>query len=153
MKWLRNILVGLIAAMGLAVLAGIFALFVLFYPPDARGGTLYTGALSTHLGGGDYCEAHPLLAYEGGGYIGGVFRNSFCDWTAFAGRRFAWQPDESVELAATVGAMVGYRDHVVNVGGVSPLIMLEAQARIDWSRPATFLLGNALAFVPGWRVD
>lgn len=158
MKWLRNILVGLIALIGLAILAGIFAIVVLIFPPEAKGDTLYTGAVSNHVGGGDYCEVHPLLAYEGGGYMGGgymggVFRNSYCDWTAFAGRRFAWQPDPSVELAATVGAMVGYRDHVVNVAGVSPLIMLEAQARIDWSRPATFLLGNALAFVPGWRVD
>lgn len=151
MNALRKIIIGIIVAMGLGIFFGV--VFLALTVSKAEAGTLYTGAVSHHIGGGDYCETHPLLAYEGSGYMGGAYRNSHCDWTAFAGRRWAWQPGPSVELAATVGAMVGYGDHVANVGGVSPLVLLEVQTRIDWARPTAFLLGNAIAFSPGWRVD
>lgn len=124
----------------------------------AEADTLYTGAWSTHIGTDARCETHNLVAYRhgGSGAIGGYFRNSYCEDTFFVAKQWRWRLGDQVHAGFMAGGVYGYRHCTKgwSRGGrkVCPMVSASLELDLDWSRPAAFLLGNALAGSPGWRL-
>lgn len=153
---LQMLVTGFLICVGGA--AGIL-LVVTLWSPCIQADTLYTGAWSTHIGGGDFNETHNLIAYhhEASGLIGGYFRNSYDEDAVFIGVRKDWRvPDTRLYLGAMIGAVYGYRDCIRgwrdNGRKVCAMVTANAEYRFNWARPAAFLLGKAAAAAPGWRL-
>lgn len=99
---------------------------------------------SYHLERGDHCEVNPGFGVEGTGtqrWLGGVYRNSDCDWTLYGAR--AWLPlSIGAVRAGAIGALlIGYEERPVLLAGG---LMLTVEGR-EW--------GANLLFFPSKRGD
>lgn len=152
---------GAYAVRGFGFAGGAILAIAIFGPSLARGDTLYLGAVSDHIGGGDYCELHPAVFYDAGEWMGGAFRNSYCDVVVFAGKRYRHDFTSKVQGGLMIGAMYGYDRGAIELFGrtLDPIITLDLRFQFDidsWAipdRPSFFQLGPASALVPGWSID
>ena len=100
--------------------------FSLSYEADA--GDLQLGAASYHFDRDDkWCESNPLLGYTSDkGLSGLVFKNSLCNWTAFANRRHVFKSylHGDLELATRYGVYLSQEKYILG-SDIGPIATIE----------------------------
>ena len=95
---------------------------------EAEAGDIQLGAASYHFDRDDkWCESNPLLGYTANeGLSGIVFRNSLCDWTAFANRRHVYKTFllGDLEVATRYGAYFSEEKYILG-SAFGPLVTIE----------------------------
>jgi len=124
--------------------------FIVF-SPEAEAGEIQLGAASYHFDRDDkWCESNPLLGYTSdSGLSGIVFKNSLCDWTAFANRRYVFKSylHGDIELATRYGVYLSQEKYILG-SSVGPIATVEVKYK--WF--VVSFLGEALSLHLNFKI-
>ena len=123
--------------------------FSLAYEADA--GDLQLGAASYHFDRDDkWCESNPLLGYTSDkGLSGLVFKNSLCNWTAFANRRHVFKSylHGDLELATRYGVYLSQEKYILG-SDIGPIATIE----VAYKGVVISYLGEAISLHLNFRI-
>ena len=129
----------------------IIAITLLLLIADARAGSIQLGAASYHFDRDDkWCESNPLLGYTSdSGLSGIIFRNSLCEWTAFANRRYVYKTflHGDLELATRYGVYSSQEKYILG-SSIGPIATVEVKYK--WF--VVSFLGEALSLHLNFRI-
>ena len=124
--------------------------FIVF-SPEAEAGEIQLGAASYHFDRDDkWCESNPLLGYTSdSGLSGIIFKNSLCDWTAFANRRYVFKSylHGDIELATRYGVYLSQEKNILG-SSVGPIATVEVKYK--WF--VVSFLGEALSLHLNFKI-
>lgn len=111
--------------------------------------SVYVGAWSKHLDGGDYNETHELIAVERRDWIAGTLINSFGDRTYMFGKGWDLATTEDWNFRVYAGASYGYRACDGSEQGEDPKVCPAIVPELSYTKhrvqPAIMLFGGAVA--------
>ena len=129
----------------------IIAITLLLLIADARAGSIQLGAASYHFDEDDkWCEANPLLGYTSdSGLSGIIFKNSLCNWTAFANRRYVFKSylHGDLELATRYGVYLSQEKYILG-SDIGPIATVEVKYK--WF--VVSFLGEALSLHLNFKI-
>jgi hypothetical protein len=95
---------------------------------EAEASDIQLGAASYHFDRDDkWCESNPLLGYTSDkGFSGLIFKNSLCNWTAFANRRYVYKSflNGDLELATRYGVYLSEEKYILG-SDIGPIATVE----------------------------
>jgi len=117
----------------------------------AEAGDIQLGAASYHFDRDDkWCEANPLLGYTSDkGFSGIIFKNSLCNWTAFANRRYVYKSflNGDLELATRYGVYSSQEEYILGTD-FGPLATFE----VAYKGVVISYLGEAISLHLNFRI-
>ena len=131
------------------IVAAILSYIV--FSPEAEAGEIQLGAASYHFDRDDkWCESNPLLGYTSdSGLSGIIFRNSLCEWTAFANRRYVFKSylHGDLEIATRYGVYSSQEKYILGTD-FGPLATVE----VKYKRFVVSFLGEALSLHLNFKI-
>jgi len=121
------------------------------FSPEAEAGEIQLGAASYHFDRDDkWCESNPLLGYTSdSGLSGIIFRNSLCEWTAFANRRYVFKSylHGDLEIATRCGVYSSQEKYILGTD-FGPLATIE----VAYKGVVISYLGEAISLHLNFRI-
>ena len=122
-----------------------------YFAMKVEAGEIQLGAASYHFDRDDkWCESNPLLGYTSdSGLSGIIFRNSLCEWTAFANRRYVFKSylHGDLEIATRYGVYSSQEKYILGTD-FGPLATIE----VAYKGVVISYLGEAISLHLNFRI-